>query len=166
MLKSPTHSYRVKLLTRLFPNARFIHIVRNPIEVFSSTLNMWKTLCSLYALTDLPDHNALAKQVIANWIRLEEKLDAAIPSIREENYVRLRYEDLTAHPLAEIERIYTELRLEDFATASPHIERYLVTRAHFEKNRFDLTAHKANDVFLAWRHIFEKYGYPAPTWPV
>lgn len=166
VLKSPAHSYRVRLLSRLFPNARFIHIIRNPFEVYSSTLNMWKKLCSLYTLTNLPDDNALAKQVIANWIRLEEKLDAALPGLREEQYVRVHYECFTAQPVEEIERIYAKLMLEGFATALPHIESYLTTRAYFEKNRFDLPPDEANHILLAWCPIFKKYGYHAPTCPV
>jgi hypothetical protein len=163
VLKSPTHSFRVKLLSRLYPNARFIHIVRNPIEVFNSTLNMWKELCSLYALTDLPDSDSLTKQVIANWINLEEKLDAAVPSLRAENYVRVRFEELTTKPVAEMERIYDTLRLERFSTVLPLIERYLAIHANFKKNRFDLAPENASEIYVAWRHIFEKYGYPAPT---
>lgn len=159
VLKSPTHSYRVKLLSRLFPDARFIHIVRNPLDVYSSTLNMWWKLCSLYSLTDLPDENMLSGNIVANWIRMEEKLDAAIPGLREENYVRIHYESLTAHPAREMERIYTKLRLGGFATALAYIE-----KLHpFKKNRFELTPDKANEVFLAWEHIFDKYGYPSPT---
>jgi len=163
VLKSPTHSFRVKLLSRLFPNARFIHIVRNPLEVYSSTMNMWKTLCSLYALTDLPNYDDLTRQVIANWITLEEKLDAAIPNLGKENYARVTYESLTSHPVEEIDRIYSKLMLEGFASALPHIENYLETRAHFQQNRFDLAPESANSVFRAWRHIFKKYDYPAPT---
>lgn len=165
VLKSPTHSYRVKLLSRLFPNARFIHIVRNPLEVYSSTLNMWKKLYSLYALTDLPNNDDLSSQVITNWIRMEEKLVAAMPSLGREKYVRVHYESLTAHPLNEMKRIYANLGLEGFAAASPYVESYLTTSAIFERNRFDLSPGTARDVFLAWRHIFEKYGYRAPTSP-
>lgn len=166
VLKSPTHSYRVKLLSRLFPGARFIHIVRNPMDVYVSTVNMWKTLCSLYALTDLPPENALAGQVIANWISLEEKLDAALPDLPEGNYARVHYESLAARPVEEMERIYSKLRLEGFAAALPRVESYLATHNHYKKNRFDPVPGNANDIFLAWRHIFEKYGYPAPNSPV
>jgi omega-hydroxy-beta-dihydromenaquinone-9 sulfotransferase len=166
VVKSPTHSYRVKLLSQLFPNARFIHIVRNPIEVYKSTLNMWKSLCSLYALTDLPDDDTLGRQVIANWIRLEEKLDAALPGLQGEKYVRVFYESLAAHPLEEMKRIYAELKLEGFAAALPHIERHLASRNYVAENLVELAPEKANDVFQAWRHICGKYRYPEPTWQV
>lgn len=163
ILKSPTHSYRVKLLSRLFPNARFIHIVRNPVEVYDSTMNMWKKLCSLYAVSDLPDDNVLAGQVIANWITLEEKLDAAIPGLGDGKYVRVHYEILTAHPLEEMKRIYATLGLERITATLPHVERYLAAHVHIDKNRFDPTPDKVNKVYPAWRHIFQKYGYAAPT---
>lgn len=162
VLKSPTHSYRVRLLSRLFPNACFIHIVRNPLEVYHSTINMWSKLFSHYALTDLPDANTLSIQVIANWIRLEEKLDAAIPHLGEENYVRVTYEDLVAQPLKELETIYSKLKLKSFDATVPHIQRYLGTHTHLEKNQFKLASLQSNDIFNAWRPIFQKYDYPVP----
>lgn len=163
ILKSPTHSYRVKLLSRLYPDARFIHIVRNPLDVYNSTLNMWQKLCSLYALTDLPDENVLSRNVIFNWNRMEEKLNAAIPSVRKENYLLVHYENLIAHPEKEIERIYAKFRLKGFTTTLPDIKSYLASRTHFKKNQFELAPVKANEVFLAWKHIFNKYGYPCPN---
>ncbi len=163
VLKSPTHSYRIKILSRLFPNAKFVHLIRNPLNVYSSTISMWKKLCSLYALTGMPEDNAIATQVIRNWIRMEEKLDAAIPSLGKSNYARVHYEALTASPVAEMQRIYSELALGGFEQAVPHIESHLAGHAQFEKNRFDLAAREASNVHRAWHHIFEKYGYAAPT---
>ena len=37
ILKSPTHSCRIKVLLELFPDARFVHIMRDPYVVFPST---------------------------------------------------------------------------------------------------------------------------------
>lgn len=165
VLKSPTHAYRVKLLAQLFPQARFIHIVRNPLDVYNSTLNMWKKLCSLYAIGDLCSDEELSGQVISNWILLEEKLDAAITKLGAGSYVRVRYEDLSAQPLAEMQKIYEQLELKGFADALPAMESLLASRAGFEKNRFELSAEKTHSVFSSWRSIFEKYGYPAPTSP-
>ena len=44
ILKSPPHTCRIKLLLELFPDARFVHIVRDPYVVFPSTVNLWKSL--------------------------------------------------------------------------------------------------------------------------
>jgi hypothetical protein len=44
MLKSPTHTARLHILREMFPQAKFIHIVRDPCEVFSSTVRLWRAL--------------------------------------------------------------------------------------------------------------------------
>src|SRR6185436_8984100 len=37
ILKSPPHTCRIKLLLQIFPDARFVHIHRDPYTVFSSS---------------------------------------------------------------------------------------------------------------------------------
>jgi hypothetical protein len=44
VLKSPPHTARIEVLLELFPEARFVHIVRDPVVVFPSTVNLWKSL--------------------------------------------------------------------------------------------------------------------------
>ena len=50
VLKSPTHSCRIPTLLELFPDAQFVHIVRNPYVVFPSTVNLWKSLYEVQGL--------------------------------------------------------------------------------------------------------------------
>src|SRR4051794_15514810 len=50
VLKSPTHSCRIRHLLSLFPDARFVHIVRDPYVVFPSTVNLWKSLYRTHGL--------------------------------------------------------------------------------------------------------------------
>src|SRR5260370_40110256 len=50
ILKSPPHSCRIKVLLQLFPEARFVHIVRNPYVVFPSTVHLWKALYQKHGL--------------------------------------------------------------------------------------------------------------------
>jgi omega-hydroxy-beta-dihydromenaquinone-9 sulfotransferase len=40
ILKSPPHTARMAVLARMFPNARFLHIVRDPYVVFASTIHL------------------------------------------------------------------------------------------------------------------------------
>ncbi|MFM8706761.1 MAG: sulfotransferase family protein, partial [Planctomycetia bacterium] len=44
VLKSPPHTARVGVLAEMFPEARFLHIVRDPFAVFGSTMRLWKSL--------------------------------------------------------------------------------------------------------------------------
>ena len=165
VLKSPTHSYRVKLLARLHPGARFVHIVRNPYAVYRSTVSMWQKLCALYTLGGRPDEGALARQVISNWNLLEEKLEAALRGLGEDRYVRVRYEDLTAQPAQALEKIYAGLSLGGFGDALPCLTKHLAGRAPWVNAGSGLAPENASAVYRAWRHIFEKYDYPEATSP-
>lgn len=44
ILKSPAHTARLKLLHEIFPKAKFIHISRNPYEVYQSTQKLYMDL--------------------------------------------------------------------------------------------------------------------------
>ncbi len=44
VLKSPPHTARLAALSEMFPEAKFIHLVRNPAEVFPSSVRTWSTL--------------------------------------------------------------------------------------------------------------------------
>src|SRR5262249_51044992 len=40
VLKNPVNTARIRLLRALFPDAKFVHIVRDPYQVFASTLHL------------------------------------------------------------------------------------------------------------------------------
>ena len=42
LLKNPTNTARIKILLELFPDAKFIHIYRNPYDVFQSTKHLYE----------------------------------------------------------------------------------------------------------------------------
>jgi hypothetical protein len=50
LLKSPPHTARIRLLLGLFPDARFIHIHRDPFTVFQSTKRMLETAMPSFRL--------------------------------------------------------------------------------------------------------------------
>ena len=50
VLKSPTHTARIGHLQALFPRARFVHVVRDPLTVFPSTIRLWMRLATDHGL--------------------------------------------------------------------------------------------------------------------
>src|SRR5206468_2792426 len=74
VLKSPTHSCRIETLRGLFPDARFVHIVRDPYVVFSSTVNLWKSLYSTHGL-QRPTFRGLEEHVFATFSYLYERIE-------------------------------------------------------------------------------------------
>ena len=50
VLKSPPHTARVGVLAEMFPEARFLHVVRDPFVVFASTMRLWRSLHDVQGL--------------------------------------------------------------------------------------------------------------------
>ncbi len=71
----------------------------------------------------------------------------------------VRYEDLTAHPLAEVQKMYEKLELGPFDIAREKIEAFVAAQKDYKPNK-----HKVDDGLKAkirerWKTYFDKYGY-------
>ena len=55
ILKNPANTARIKTLLSMFPEAKFIHIYRNPYVVFLSTKNLYRQLLPVLGLQEIDD---------------------------------------------------------------------------------------------------------------
>ncbi|MFI9554236.1 sulfotransferase family protein [Nonomuraea endophytica] len=101
--KRPSYVKQVDLLLRLFPDAQFVHLIRDGRDCVSSLKEMpWYTLDSFHA--------------VSTWA---EAIDAGAKlrkSMPEDSYYELRYEDLTEDPTTEMKKLCHFLE-EDFDQA-------------------------------------------------
>jgi hypothetical protein len=161
VLKSPTHSCRVRLLLELFPDARFIHIVRDPYVVFPSTVNLWKSLYRAHGL-QRPTNGHLEEHVFQTFTRLYKSLEAGRKLIPRGQYHELRYEDLVVDPMGEMENLYEALGLENFETARPRMEAYLASVDGYETNHYQLLPGLRAEIGRRWGDVIRRYGYARP----
>ena len=163
ILKSPPHSCRIKTLLELFPDARFVHIVRDPYVVFPSTVNLWKTLYASQALQK-PTFAGLEEQVLSDCVRLYQKIEEGKKLIRADRFCELRYEDLVRDPVQSMRQLYDCLGLGGFDRFLPRLNRHLAGIAHYRTNGYRLSPRQQVEIALRWGWIIEKYGYePTPA---
>ncbi len=108
-------------------------------------------------------------------IAKHEQLDELIHSSMERMYraffkqreeipagdlIDVKYEDLVANPLEQLERIYQELELGDFEQQREHFKAYLGEQRDYQTNRHELPAAAAAEVDRRWGFFMERYGYP------
>jgi hypothetical protein len=159
ILKSPTHSCRVRTLLELFPQARFVHIVRDPFVVFPSTVNLWKTLYEAHGL-QVPTFAGLEEQVLATFAHLYAKIEEAKRLIPPGQFHELRYEDLIRDPVGQMHLLYQNLGLGEFDRIQPLLERYLVEHAGYRTNRYpQLSEETRSRIRQNWGAVIERYGY-------
>ena len=135
VLKSPPHTARIEVLLELFPDARFVHIVRNPYKVFASTVNLWKRLYEGQGLQK-PRNEGIEEFVLDTYVRMNKKLDQTRGLVHPSRFYEMRYEDLVADPVAQIRRLYEHLELGDFEPVAPAIEAYQAARADYKTKKY------------------------------
>jgi len=161
VLKSPTHGFRLPLLTSLFPKARFVIIERNPYEVFASNLQLWQTLLDRYSLESTSSEQ-IESFVLAGYLIHEEAITEGIPSLGPGMVSRVRYEDVVADPLGHVKRIYSDLGLAEFEAARPALEEHIASVSGYQRNRLMLSKAQKAAVDQLWGPLIRDKGY---TWP-
>jgi hypothetical protein len=157
VLKNPLHSFRIPVLRELFPDARFLHVVRHPAAVLRSTLRLWPAMqrCHGYQTAC---HDQLEEHVLATGERMFRALLAARESVPTNRLCEVRYEDIIAHPETTLRRIYDSLELGDFDPALPGVHKYLEeVRGH--QTRTKVSPDDLGVVRKRWAFYYEHYGY-------
>lgn len=158
VLKSPPHSCRIPTLLELFPDARFVHIVRDPYVVFSSTLNMWKTMYRMHGF-QRPTFEGLEEHVLETFNRLYDRLEEGRKLVPAGRFHEVRYEDLVREPVGRMRRLYEELELGGFEGYRPYLEKYLARTADYQTNRYELPADVRQKLRQRWGGVIRRYGY-------
>jgi len=158
LLKSPANTARIKQILSLYPDAKFIHIYRNPFDVFQSHLHLFKKLLPMLSFQEISDAE-LEEIVFTTYILIHEKYFSEINLIPGGNLVEVRYEDFVADPLNRFEKIYKSLSLDGFENAKPFFEEELKSYANYSKNKFTLNDELADKIAERFRFVFEKFGY-------
>ena len=119
ILKNPPNTERIRLLTQIFPKAKFIYISRNPIHLFYSARNMWKrAILNYYSLQKISDEE-LDEIVFEHYVYLAGQYHRDKQIVPEGNLIEITYEALKTDPFGTIQKIYSQLHLPDFeVTAS------------------------------------------------
>jgi hypothetical protein len=158
VLKSPTHTYRIRVLLELFPKARFVHIVRNPFVVLPSTIHAWRMLYQLLGL-QRPDFAGLEQEVFDNYRHMFTKLEETRELIDRRHIYELRYEELVQDPVASVSAIYDSLELGHIAPVLPKLREYLAGTAGYETNRYTLSPAMSDAVSQCAEGVLRRYRY-------
>ena len=149
VLKSPPHGFRLSTLISLFPEARYILIERNPYEVFASNVKLWHTLTDLYGLEPAGTQE-IDDFVLKAYVLHEQAIVAGRKLAKPHSFTRVRYEDLLVDPIGQMERLYTDLNLGEFAEVRPQLEKYLAGVAGHKRNRFQISPVQKQRIDEVW----------------
>lgn len=161
VLKSPSHTFRTKLLLEMFPNAKFVYIYRNPYVCFKSSVHFRKTIFEENAL-GLSQKEDMSEEVLKSYeecFRLYERDKVLIP---KGNLHEICYEKLEADPLSEMQKLYQNLNLSGFNNLREALVPQLASLREYKKNKFNDDPEKMRQIYERLKFAFDRYGYPPP----
>jgi hypothetical protein len=159
LLKSPPHTCRIKLLLGLFPEARFVHIHRNPFTVYQSTRH---TLSRVLRLTRLQGGSGYDAEgsVLRRYREMYDVIFEERGLIPAGRYCEVGFEALEADPIGTVRGVYEALSLPDFGGVETDLRAYVDTISGYRKNSFPELAPDLRDrIAVEWRRCFDEWGY-------
>src|SRR5262245_21742134 len=159
VLKSPPHTARLPAVLDIFPNARFVHVVRDPYVVFASTVNLWKAMARRHGLQTLRDPAAVEEKVFREFRLMHERYQEGKKLIPTGRLVEVRYEEFVQDLVGGTRTIYDGLGLEGFDAVRPKVEAYAANSRSYETNKYPITDELKAKVRERWGDLIERQGY-------
>jgi len=158
LVKNPAHTGKVRDIRAIWPDAKFVHIVRNPYHVHQSTFRMFDDLLGMLALQPT-DRDQVTAAIHESYPRMMERVRADTADLPPDAFVQVRFEDLAAAPLDVVDRIARRLALPDpdglRAAAAAHLE----TVADYRSRTRTVDAATAHAVETHWGRERDILGY-------
>jgi LPS sulfotransferase NodH len=160
LIKSPPHTARIRTILEMFPDARFIHIHRDPYRVFQSQRHFFNT-AGWYTYLQRPDLGAIDEGILRRHEAMYDAYFEDLPLVARDRIVDIRFDDLEADPVGVMAQTYAHLGLADFPVFEPKLRSYVESLSGYRKNEFtDLDPAMKENVAARWARSFQVGGYP------
>ena len=160
LLKSPYNTARVAALKEMFPQAKFVHIVRHPHATYRSNMHLAEHGWAVFQVQDADERPSFASNFLENYRRQEDSYYRDVAALPNDDFAELRFEDLEVDPVGEVRRLYTELNLEFTPMFERRLRNYLNSIAGYRKNKFKvLPPHQQQEIDAVMGEYLQQWGY-------
>jgi hypothetical protein len=159
VLKSPPHTGRIRLLSEMFPGARFVHIHRDPYVVFQSSRRTFDLTIGWHCL-QRARRDESDDWVIGQYRAMYEAFFEERGLVPRGRFHEVAFEDLERDPIAELRKTYEALELPAFGEVEGELRAYVASLTGYRKNTFaPLPEGLRIRIASEWKACFEAWGY-------
>jgi len=158
LIRNPVYTTRMAMIKELIPEAKFIHIYRNPYQVFVSMQNYYRKLLPALAWQSYT-HVDIDTFIIRTYVKMMGKYDHDASKMNSQDLIEVSYEELDKNPTGVIQQIYDQLQLPDFELNSHFFQNYLKTIRSYQKNQYTYDEATVQLVQQHWNIYLERWGY-------
>ncbi len=158
LLRNASNTGRIRHILTMFPNARFIHVYRNPYDIFSALHERWQSLLERWALQKfeieiMQDCSLRFFELMMKRYFEDKQL------ISPERLSEVRYEDLYRDPVPTLQKVYDDLDLPGFADAEASFRRFVEEDRGTVGSASPLPIEQRQKVNRQWKFAFDQWGY-------
>ena len=165
VLKNPVNTARIPMLLEIFPDAKFIHIYRNPYVVYASTKNLYKKNTPVFTFHEVDEEleneieegfTKIYQQIMGNFFQHKNL-------IPPQNFVEIKYEDFIGNELDEMKRIYQHLNLPGFEQVKPKFQEFIEQNSNYKTNSYLFDKQMIAKIYNAWKFTIDQWQYAPPN---
>ena len=161
LLKNPPNLGRIPEVLKRYPNAKFIHVFRNPWLVHASSMKLMQRFMEDLAF-QTHDPAAIELFISRRYAAIMQKWFADRDQIPRANLIELRHEDITARPMEVVETIYRQFSLTTWSMMQPRLKAYTESLAGYRNNEYTFDREYLNRSEPYIGAIAERLGYTRP----
>lgn len=158
ILKSPFDTARIPELLELYPDAKFIHIVRNPYSVYSSNKRLYQKILPQLALQQISDH-AMERHIKDTYEIVYHRFLEASALLTKSQLYQIKYEAFIGHEHEVIKDIYNHFGILGAEDAAIRIRSENNATKSYNTNAYTLTREEEEEISRQWAFSFKAFGY-------
>lgn len=160
ILKSPTHTGRIAWLANRYPGSKFVHIARNPVEVFLSTKRLWRRLHEVQGF-QLPRYSDadLSEMVHRDYQAMYQGYMKGRREMAPDQWIEVQFEQLIADAPEVIRQIYQRLNLGDSSQLEVAVTENMSQRKNYQAADYQYPQETVADVMRRWGQYALTFGY-------
>jgi hypothetical protein len=158
LLKSPVNTARIPLLLKMYPNAKFVHVHRDPYKTIRSSIHLysvWYEMDHFQSIIEMKKN--LNSNVLDVYEIIQKGWAAENHLIPEKQKVSISFDELQKRPVDTLAKVYSHF---DLQMKNQKVVEYLETIKHYKKNDYsELSDEMVAEINERFEGVFERFGY-------
>lgn len=162
LLKNPPNIGRIPEVLKRYPDAKFIHVCRDPWLVHASTMKLMERFVQQMSFQScsseqIEEFVSVRYGLIMNrWLQDRHLIPA-------ENLIEIRHEDMTSDAMPILERVYNQFGLRGWDQVRPRMQAYIASLAGYRNNEYRFDSGYLNRVNPWLLPVGNEMGYSPPV---
>lgn len=161
VIKNPVNTARIPALLRLFPDAKFLFIHRNPVSTVLSTIKFFKAVMPTLWFHKVDDL-FMESMVFDNFNYMMTQYEESKFAIPQGNLMEIRYENFESSPLENAHAVYSGLLRENIEPFVDQLGKFLGSQKKHRVNSYEISSAKLNQIQTMLGYWMDKGGFSVP----